>query len=671
MMARYGIVPKSSLYLFRIMPQTLQYNVTLIGTEGTGKTCFLAGLAVLGLDPIGKTPFLIFPPDEETKNYLNNLRETLLNGSWMPPTNISTFIGFDVFFKRTKTKLRLQMLDYSGEQFRKVYNELTPEEAEQSFSEHIGRSNVVLLLLDANDLMSISNEEHRRLLSEKIRAQFTAVWKEMGKETDIGVLVTKSDTIPELKNAAAKRDHGARAAERFVKKHLGDFKSTLREIAKIEGFQGIGNIDNRKIKFYPVSAVGKTDPETGRPTKERLQPYGYDAIFQWVAERPDRLSFRWTLSLALMILVCIGAALGVAGLLYKGGEVITVNRDEAFRVIMENPNLSLFDKLEQANRYRPFTEFMLESHRRVVDEELDRQRERIARAPDNRTLDEIRSELVRLEEQGVGGAENELRLLKDAAENKLVDYFYDRVKDADEAKSANFEAYANDFIDRYPNAPSAADVRTRLDRWNLDTMRTAKSLIREIAVSTPSQLRTKMERIGSFLRDFENRLTPDEQEEMRSAMDLARKFLESTDYTITVRQYGGFTYAEDIKLNIRIGSNIFTYNSNGKVRTANPGRTFNVRWKSGDRIELEIQAYAGRLYGGLERAASVVSSDADALTLLNGRQRLIPASSGWNWSDPQYMATSGYFADCTIQGISPEQWHAFENYIKPGNKWRE
>ena len=653
------------------MPQTLQYNITLIGTEGTGKTCFLAGLAVLGLDPIGKTPFLIFPPDEDTKNYLNSLRDTLLNGSWMPPTNISTFVVFDVFFKRTKTTLRLQMLDYSGEQFRKVYNELTPEEAQQSFSEHIEKSNVILLLLDANDLVSISHEEHRRSLSEKIRAQFTAVWKEMGKETDIGVLVTKSDTIPELKNAAAKRDHGARAAERFVKKYLGDFKETLRDIAKIEGFQGIGNIDNRKIKFYPVSAVGATDAETGRPTKDRLQPYGYNAIFQWVAERPDRVGCRWVLSIVLLGLVCVGVALGVAGLLYKGGEVITVNRDEAFLVMMESPNLSLFDKLEQANRYRPFTEFMQESHRKAVDEELDRQRERIARATDNRILDDIRSELARLEEQGVGGAENELRLLKDSVENKLVGYYYDRVKDAEETKSANFEAYANDFLDRYPNVLQAADVRTMLDQWNMDTMRTAKSLIHEIAVNTPSQLRSKMERMGSFLRDFENRLTPNEQEEMRQAMELARKFLESTDYTITLRQYGGFSYAEDINLNIRIGNNAFTYESNGKVRTANPGKTFNVRWRSGERIELEIQAYAGRLYGGVEKVASVVSSDADALTLLNGRRRLLPASSGWNWNDPKYMAPGGYFVDCTIQRISPEQWRAYEKYIKPGNGWRE
>ena len=662
------------------MAQTQQYSVTLIGTEGTGKTCFLAGLAVLGLDPIGKTPFLVLPPDEETKRYLNNLMGTLQNGSWMPPTNISTLIRFDLFLKQTKTTLRLQVLDYSGESFKKAFNELTPEAA-QMFSEHLAKSKVVLLLLDANDLVSIRSEEDRRLLSEKIRAQFAAVWEKMGEGTDIGILVTKSDAIPDLKHAAAGRSRGLRAAELFVEEYLGDFKDTLRALAHIEGFQGIGNIDNRKIVFFPVSAVGDTDAETGRPAKDKLKPYGYDAVFQWIAERPERLMTKKGWSVALIALIFIVGGLAAAGLYRGGGGVITENREEEFRAMMENQNLTLVEKLEQANAFvaRPLvteTPVMRELRRNLVDGELVRLRARIDDARDNRALEEIRGELVQLEELGAGGAENELRLQKETVDRALEDYYFDRVNNANERKDPNFESYAGDFLDRYPNAPRTAEVKKMLDQWGLDRMRLARSLINDIAVSSPSQLRNKMERVGSFLREYEGRLTPSEQEEMRNAMALSRQFLESTDYTVTLKQYGGFATGRGyVRLNIAIGENKNTVHtsSSGSVMTLNPGSTFNVRWQSGEKMELELETGIGPPSGWV-KVASREWSSIDAIALLNGRQRLTPATSGaggWDWSLPSRMAAGGYFVVCEIPDISQEQWKAFEKYIKPGSGWRE
>ena len=681
-MLKDGIIPPCGSLIYRFSPllmtQTQQYSVTLIGTEGTGKTCFLAGLAVLGLDPISRTPFLVLPPDEETKRYLNNLMGTLQNGSWMPPTNISTLIRFDLFLKRTKTALRLQVLDYSGESFKKAFNELTPEAA-QMFSEHLAKSKVVLLLLDANDLVSIRSEEDRRLLSEKIRAQFAAVWEKMGEGTDIGILVTKSDTIPALKNAAARRNHGLRTAELFVEEYLGDFKDTLRAIAQIEGFQGIGNIDNRKIVFFPVSAVGATDAETGRPAKVGLKPYGYDAVFQWIAGRPERLMTKKAWSGALIALVFIVVGLAVAGLYRGGGTVITENREDEFRVILNDQNSTLFEKLEQANAFvaRPLvteTQVMHELRRTLIDGELIRLKTRIDNAGDNRALEEIRGELVQLEELGVGGAENELRIQKETVDRAMEDYFFDRVNNANEAKDPNFESYAGDFLDRYPNAPRGAEVKQMLDQRGLDKMRLAKSLINEIAVSSPSQLRNKMERIGSFLREYEDRLSSSEQEEMRDAMELARKFLENTDYTVTLKQYGGFASARSARLNMT-ANNIKSkvHEANGSVTVANPGATFNIRWQSGEKIELELETWIGPPSGWV-KAASTVSSGVDAITLLNGQQRLTPTTSGaggWDWGIPSRMASGGYFVVCEIQDISSAQWKAFEKYMKPGNGWRE
>jgi hypothetical protein len=641
----------------------------LIGTEGTGKTCFLAGLAVLGLNPINKTPLHIYAQEETTKKYLNNLKDTLQNGSWVPPTNTSPLIGFDLFLNRSKKTVRLQMLDYSGESFRKAFNELTPETA-QMFSEHIAKSEVVLLLLDANDLLNAHDENLRRLLNEKIQAQLAAVWEKTGRETDIGILVTKSDTIPELKSASAKTDYGARAAEQFVKEHLDDFMETLRKKAKMEGFdlRNIRNIDNRTIVFYPVSAVGETDPETGRPVKNGLTPFGYDAVFQWIAARQKRYVWRKF----LFILACMIVFLGIGCFFFAGSTIELWRQENDFRNLMNHPHLSVHEKLERARTFVLETNNMRELRIGIIDKALVSLQERVSNARDIRALEEIRSELVTLEELGVGGLENELRILKEKVDETLKGHHFAQVKTAHEVKSSDFEFYAKQFLDRYPNAPEGETVHEWLYQASRDRMRTAKSRIHVIAVTSPLQLQNKAERISSFLRDFDNELKPDERKEIRDAVDLAKKFLESTDYTVTLKRYGGFAYMEDILLKITANGVVHEiHRSSGKVQTANPGKTFNVRWKSGERIDLEIQAYAGRLYGGVEKAASIGSNETDAVVLLNGRTQLTPAVHSWDWRLPKYMAPGGYFVECEIQGISREQWKAFENYVKPGNKWRE
>ena len=656
------------------MSPTPHYNITLIGTEGTGKTCFLAGLAVLGLNPANSTPLQIIPPDEKTKKYLNNLRDTLQNGSWVPPTNISTLLGFDLFLKRTKTTMRLQMLDYSGEGFRKAFNESTPESA-QEFSEHIAKSEIALLLLDARDLLTINEKNYRHSLNEKLQSQLAAVWEKTGKETDLAVLVTKSDTIPELKKAAAKRDHGAAATRRFVKKYLGDFTETLRSAAKIQGikFKKIPKIDNRKIIFYPVSAVGETDPATGRPVKNNVKPYGYETVFQWIAARQKRHAWRKVLFAS----VCVIVLLGIACFFWGSSIVATWEQERKFYDMINTPHLSVVEKLERINEFVIETERMRGCREQLIYEKLDELKERTGKASDNQMLEEIRSELVRLEELGAGGLENELRLRKEEVDHALVRYYSERVKVAFKSKPLDFERYAVDFLARYPNGPEAEEIKKMLDQAGLDKMKTAKSLLRDIAVRSPSQLQSKMERLGSFLREFENRLAPDERREMREAIDLAKKFLEGAEYTITVKRYGGFAYADYLKLNMMVGKTVHElHRSKEKVKDAHPGEVFSFRWKSGEEILMEIQAPGGTItYGNYTRAASDKSSDVDALALLNGKKTLTPAipqnGSYWDWSLPSRKAPGGYYVICGIQNVSPEQWKAFEKYIKPGDAWKE
>jgi hypothetical protein len=133
-------------------------------------------------------------------------------------------------------------------------------------------------------------------------------------------------------------------------------------------------------------------------------------------------------------------------------------------------------------------------------------------------------------------------------------------------------------------------------------------------------------------------------------------------------------------LNVKIGTESLRklHESDQPVKDVNWGQEFSFHWRSGDKILIEIQSPNGVVLGwrDYERAASIESSGVDAIKLLNGRTTLVPATtksvprSRLDWDTAKRVSPGGYFVECTIQEITSQQWHAFENYIKPGTKWQ-
>jgi hypothetical protein len=104
------------------------------------------------------------------------------------------------------------------------------------------------------------------------------------------------------------------------------------------------------------------------------------------------------------------------------------------------------------------------------------------------------------------------------------------------------------------------------------------------------------------------------------------------------------------------------------AQEVNPGKVFQFHWRSGQAISFEIQSPYGYVMGmrSYETAASQKFSEVDALVRLSKR---IPLSAS---TKRDFWKTAGsYFVECEIREISPEQWKAFENYIKPGDGWKQ
>ncbi|MCL2347049.1 MAG: hypothetical protein FWC50_02190 [Planctomycetaceae bacterium] len=647
-----------------------RYKITLIGTEGTGKTCFLAGLALTGFNTLGKTPFQLFPKDRETKRYLNGLAETLRSGSWLPPTGLTTLLDFTLVTTDTSSVMELLTIDYPGEDFRLAFNELSPD-AMKHFTEHLLGSDVILLLVDAQDIARINDVSAQNVINDKLRAALAATWSltkqenekgTMLRAVDIGIIVTKSDLLAELKNAALRKGHGQKVTRRFVLEHLGHFDENLRKIARI-----------RNIAYFPVSAVGETIVSTGDqnaavllPDKSNLQPYGYDSVFHWVADHPARAWTKWTVGIFLPLLALAAVILVV---LYGGKQAIDRSEELRHQAILGDDNLSIAERLERAHYLAVKTDPMREQERRLLDEDLDRLEHRIGDAVDKKTLEEIRADLDRLEKAGAGGAKKQLDVLKDRIGKKLLQSDFQRVKDAFETKSAEFPALAGNFLEHYPAASQANDVKKMATQFGIDRMKQARHQLAQIAVRDTSQLQNKADRVNAFLKEFEKNLRPDEIRQMRLAAGLAKRFLEGAKYDAVVRQFGGINYKEDMILSISVGEMKFSVPSKSKLKDVNPYYQFSFEWKSGAPVKLDLQAYAGVIMGGLETVASEKSDAADAVRLLNGRIVLTESKTHYDWS--KYKSPGGYYVDCFIEGITEEEWKAFDDYIKPGNVWGE
>jgi|GEM_PF-2141075 len=652
------------------------YKVTLVGTEGTGKTCFFAGLALEGFNTLEKTPFLVFPETTETRLSMNSLAETLRRGYWPPATVMTVLLDFSVVNNITGSSLRLLTIDYPGEDFRHAYNELSPGSM-KIFSEHLKDSDVVLLLVDANDIRMVHDEASRNVINNKLRAELAAVWELVAptaddprspeRTIDLGIVITKSDQIKSLKTAV-KRKMGSKVAKWFILKNLGQFDENLRRVANIG-----------KIGYFPVSSVGETmEAEEGAdgaplPDPDSLKPFGYDAIFQWIAKRSNRSSKRsrghyWFFAYFLPFVLLMGL---LGGLLYLGKKAADSYEETRITKIFQDDYLSSTEKLEYGRSPFSNTPKMQQARNQMIDDELNRLRNRVDEALDSQTLQEIREEIFNFEKTGAGVDKHELNLLKQQIAGKLMENDFQRIKQAFELKSSQFFELASTFLENYPDTPRADEVKKMFDAYDLDHLNQAKRRIMEVIVRDASQLVKKAELIHSFLEEFEKKLKPEEVEQMRRATALAKKFAEGSSYRVTLKQYGGFAYQEDQIMKITIGNRpSIVFPSESKVKDFNPDKTFEFEWKSGDAIHLELQAYAGIFYGGLETVASEKSSAPDAIRLLSERRSLNPWRESWDWSLPKYMAPGGFFVDFVLEGITPEDWNAFESYIKPGNAWK-
>ncbi|MDR1383354.1 MAG: GTPase domain-containing protein [Planctomycetaceae bacterium] len=661
------------------------YKVTLVGTEGVGKTSFLGGLALLGCDVLSRPPFHLFASDGSTKQYLNQIVRAFRAGHWAAPTNVTTMLQFMIFRQSIGSKIQMMTLDYPGEDFRKAYNELSLENMKQ-FSDHLMESDVVLLLIDSLDLKRVRNDVDSEVIREKLQTSIEVIWQlantNSGKDAkpilrniDVGICVTKCDRIPILKKSIHGFRRGMNVTRNYVKKRLGDFDTNLREVGRI-----------RNICYFPISAVGETISPTERigdskqsvsidtlrlPDAMNLTPFGYEAIFDWIEgrSRRDWQNWFWMTFVPFIVSLCV-----IVGIGWSAKWIYDREREKDSLTTLSNEHFSPAERLSQIENNSaplPDSSVIKEKQRSLMDEELDFQEKKIENSEDEKTLLEIHGYLEQLELREFEIVKERLRHLKEKINKKLVEIRHAAVQMAYNEKSEGFTELAEIFLTNHPDEYQAEKVRELLDEYGLGQMNDKRSRIHKIAIRNSSLMQAKADLIFDFIKEYQSKLTEDEVREMKTAMDLVKRFTEGMRYRMTLKQFGGFSYPEDQVLNIKIGNRTYSCPSNGKAMTINPSYEIIFDWKSGEPIRIELDAYAGYLWGGVETVAMRESTAPDAIELLKEKTMLVPNKGSFDWSLPKFMSTGGYFVDFAFDAITSEEWKAFENYIKPGNSWKE
>ncbi|MDR2439365.1 MAG: hypothetical protein LBE12_08360 [Planctomycetaceae bacterium] len=643
------------------------FRVSLLGAEGTGKSCFLAGLAFLGLDPL-QALLQIDPQDSETEHYLNSLNRAFQNGDFPPPTNITSILNFNLQLPRSPV-MNVQTIDYPGEDFRHAIINVTPEQAAR-FSRHLLESDIVILLIDATDVSSDNNEK-QVILREKLRACMKAVYtavqhnvktvEKRNKKIDLCIGMTKCDLMPFYQQIVHSSDGGGgRVIRQFMNRNWENFEKNLRD-----GINDGTNIKN--IRYFGLSAIGTTDSETGKPVKGQIKPFGYKPMFRWIAERSIRISSRKFKRVCFLLIPIIIIIIIVFAICYRQGGIDQFSEQWQLE-ILDDENMTVAQKLAQTQF--PVNDNIIVQRNSLIDAELIRLKNIINQTNNEQTLGEIREELKKFDNINFVERRVELDKLKTEIENRSIEIEMKRVRDSFELRSAIFSEDAKQFLTRYPLSVQADEVRELQKQYEDRKIKAERNLISQIAITNIESLQEKNRQIFSFLERYENRLNQDEVSAMKRAANLAKQFTERRNYSITINQYGGFAYNERQKVSVYINDvKVASHDSKGNVEIVFPGTLFSITWQCGDKIRFELQGYG--VYD-FETAASYTSSSPISLQYLNQKTRLLPQKGTWDWRLPKLMRADGYFIKCTIQNKdinNAKAWKAFEDYITPGNSW--
>jgi len=619
-------------------------RVCLLGSEGSGKTCFLAGLAVLR-EPNRHKRITVRGKDRATVEFLDEMQGTLRRQQWPPPTNMTTILNMSIGLG--KTAIEVLIVDYPGEDFRNELMKLKRDRIKE-LHDHYADSEAILLLFDPDrDVRAVGDLAHSDELIKRQMAHLEAIdelWATNSaqlacgrtKQVDVAIIVTKSDKESDLSDSSS--------VKRFFQKHAGRLDAKIRRRAHV-------------VEYFPLSAIGHSvsDARDGKapilPGKE-LSPSGYEEILGWVLRRHQwRVWQPWfRRGIIAAILTCI------VGLALFGWQSLQQSDGLA---ILKDPKLSRVEKLERTQECSDTAVRQLRAT--VFSEEMATLSTNLDLATGSPAVEEVLGKADRLANMQPGAMLTQIDSLRQACRQKEEDILHQKLGDAYSSNALDFPDLAGRFLRDYPASPRCDKVRDLINKRRGEDEKRDRDRIDHIRVISADNLAQKGEDISKFVAKYQASLTGDEVKRMRRAAELARQFSEKNTYKVKLKQTSGLTDAYFQGVNLRIeGTMVKEYATSGKSREVNwDDDDIKIQWSAGQPILVTWRKLWSAGSWGNSDIATLHDDGPVALRILSGKQPL-RVESDWVKLCPNSLI---HFE---VDGISEDDWKLFALYVFPG-----
>lgn len=630
-------------------------KVCLLGATGAGKTCFLAGLAVLA-EPDRASIINVLHDNKGTADYLDSLQDTLRSGHWPPPNNATFILDMTVMVEGRAIDLRV--VDYPGEDFTGALRTLETQEIEELY--RFSRQAEIFLLLFSphRDLAGEDASTATATLIARQRAHLQAiaqVWKERATGTpqeqereraiELGLVITQCDRVPGLTSP--------QAAKEFFKAKAPNLVVRLTELADSTDFFGIS------VLGKPADGDGSRVAMENAPPPSRLDPFGYEPLFRWIRGYRDRHRWRrlrprvWGASIAAVAISAVCFA------------VYRSHVDHARAVI--GSDKPAVERIEDTSGLVLDPE---SSQRRqdLIRDTLQRLTAEVERASTPDEFDRLDKEIARLSHADIetfGGQVAELQRSLTARTRHvlftaLAEDFQSRPRPVD------FQSRASGFIDRYQSGEEVDRVRKMLRGIRDEEVSAHRSRLKGMPTRDSLDVAAKARQILEFVNKYEDVLQAEESRRMRRAAELARSFSERGRWTVHIKKSGGLTadYAQSVLLGRKkLGDqdvHVFDGESSGetkdKIWATEPAI---ISWQAGDPLAVTLM-FEGYVNDGW--VAYQIDDSSLAIGSLVGRRKL-SARRGWE----SYVRDP--YVEFQVENLSPADWETVNAYVSPGSAW--
>lgn len=622
-------------------------RVCLLGSEGSGKTSFLAGLAVLA-EPNRATPVSVYPNDPVTTDYLDGLSRALRSRHWPPPTDRATPLALRIGLDGQVMDIRV--MDYPGGKFRSELRKLARDQVQDLYA-YCAASDVLLLFFDpARDVRPANDPSRREEQIERQQAHLKVIaeiWAEHTNQAageparplDVAIVLARCDKEPELISPAA--------ARRFFRQHAASLDAKIREQAD-------------EVAYFPLSVIGPCtgnhDEKSDSSPPEELNPTGYEALIGWLLERAGgrpsrRLAYG---AVAVLTAVLLGS------LTWTGWQ--SWDRFGHFD-ILQDARMAPIERLERTQEASKAT--VLRQRAELLGEILDGLEGQLKSASALEQLEDVAVAAAQLAQLKPGALQARVeRLARDCREKKEV-LLYQKLQHARDGRVADFLDACHRFLQAYPASSRAEEVRAMLAKFHDRVKNDDRQAIKQIAVRNAASLAEKGKRIAEFLAKHQSTLGDEEAKRMRRAAELARRFSESNTYQVRLRRTGGLTaaYYQAVVLWID-GKEVHEYRSPGKSQEVNwDVPELRLSWTAGQPIDVTWRKRWSAGSWGNPDIANLHDESSVSLRILGGRQPLTQIESGWeDYCDHP-------FVHFEVDGMVADDWKSLELYLFPGDAW--